>query len=83
MENKKNVKQNFLQKRFSNINFRKKKRKKREKKEEKKKEEEPNLLLIFMSSITQIFSTFVPDREINYIIIIRSNISSNGKNQYY
>jgi len=59
----------------------KKKRKKREKKE--KKGEEPNLLLIFMSSITQIFSTFVPDRKINYIIIIRSNISSNGKNQYY
>jgi len=60
----------------------KKKRKKREKKEEKKGKE-PNLLLIFMSPITQIFSTFVPNREINYIIIIRSNISSNGKNQYY
>ena len=56
--------------------------KKRDEKKEKK-EEEPNLLLIFMSPITQIFSTFVPDREINYIIIIRSNISSNGKNQYY
>jgi len=58
-----------------------KKKKKKKKKEEKK--EEPNLLLIFMSPITQIFSTFVPDREINYIIIIRNNISSNGKNQYY
>ena len=34
-----------------------------------------------MSPITQIFSTFVPDREINNII--RRNISSNGKNQYY
>jgi len=41
------------------------------------------LLLIFMSPITQIFYNFVPDREINYIIIIRSNISSTGKNQYY
>ena len=56
---------------------------KKKEKREKKKEEEPNLLLIFMSPINQIFSTFVPDREINYIIIIRSNISSNGKNQYY
>jgi len=36
-----------------------------------------------MSPITQIFSTFVPNREISYIIIIRGNISSNGKNQYY
>jgi len=72
----------FSSKRFSNINFRKKKKKERKKKE--KKEEEPNLLLIFMSPITQIFSTFVPDRKINYyIIIIRNNISSNGKNQYY
>jgi len=41
------------------------------------------LLLIFMSPISQIFSTFVPNREINYIIIISSNIYSNGKNQYY
>jgi len=29
------------------------------------------LLLIFISPITQIFSTFVPDREINYIIILK------------
>jgi len=65
MENKKNVKQNFLQKDFQISTSEKKKR---EKKEEKK-EEEPNLLLIFMSPITQIFSTFVPDREINYLII--------------
>jgi len=61
----------------------KKKKTKKEKKRRKKQEEEPNLLLIFMSPITQIFSTSVPDREINYIIIIRSNISSNDKNQYY
>jgi len=71
------VKQNFLQKDFQTSTL-EKKRKKREKKKKKKKEEEPNLLLIFMSPITQIFSTF--DREINYMIIIRSNISSNGKN---
>jgi len=83
MENKKKMWTKFSSKRFSNINFRKKKEKRKRKKEEQKKEEEPNLLLIFMSQITQIFSTFVPDREINYIIIIRSNISSNGKNQYY
>jgi len=82
MENKKNVKQNFLLRDFQTSTV-ENKRKKREKKRRKKKEEEPNLLLIFMSPITQIFSTFVPDREINYIIIIRSNISSNGKNQYY
>ena len=81
MENKKNVKQNFLQNDFQTSTLEKKKKK--ERKKEEKKEEEPNLLLIFMSPITQIFSTFVPDREINYIIIIRSNISSNGKNQYY
>jgi len=78
MENIKNVKQNFLQKDFQTSTLAKKKKKKREKKKKKKKEEEPNLLLIFMSPITQIFSTF--DREINYMIIIRSNISSNGKN---
>ena len=76
------MKQNFLQKDFQTSTL-EKIRKKREKKKKKKKEEEPNLLLIFMSPITQIFSTFVPDREINYIIIIRSNIPSNGKNQYY
>jgi len=54
-------------------------------KKREKKEKEPNLLLIttllLMSSITQIFSNFV--KEISYIIIIRGNISSNGKNQYY
>jgi len=77
MENKKNVKQNFLQKDFQTSTLEKKKKKKGIKREE------PNLLLIFMNPINQIFSTFVPDREINYIIIIRSNISSNGKNQYY
>jgi len=42
MKNKKNVKENFLQ-RFSNFNFRKKK-KKREMKKMRKKKEEPNLL---------------------------------------
>jgi len=42
MENKKKVKQNFLQ-RFSNFNFRKK-NKKREMKKKGKKKEEPNLL---------------------------------------
>jgi len=36
MKNKKNVKQNFLQ-RFSNFNFRKKKEKKRDEKKEKKR----------------------------------------------
>ena len=73
------MKQNFLQKDFQTSTLEKKK-----KKERKKKEEEPNLLLIFMSPITQIFSTFVLDRKNNYyIIIIRSNIFSNGKNQYY
>jgi len=71
------VKQNFLQKDFQTSTLEKKKKKKGIKREE------PNLLLIFMNPINQIFSTFVPDREINYIIIIRSNISSNGKNQYY
>jgi len=81
MENKKKCEQNFLQKDFQTSTLEKKKKKERKKK--KKKEEEPNFLLIFMSPITQIFSTFVPNREINYIIIIRSNISSNGKNQYY
>jgi len=67
------VKQNFLQKDFRTSALEKKKKKKRKKKKKKKRK----------SPITQIFSTFVPDREINYIIIIRSNISSNGKNQYY
>ena len=71
------MKQNFLQKDFQTSTLEKKKKKKGIKREE------PNLLLIFMNPINQIFSTFVPDREINYIIIIRSNISSNGKNQYY
>jgi len=83
MENKKNVKQNFLQKDLQTSTLEEKKKKKERKKKKRKKGEEPNLLLIFMSPITQIFSTFVPDREINYNIIIRSNISSNGKNQYY
>jgi len=41
MENKKNVKQNFLQK-ILNFNFRKKKEKERD--EKKKKKEEPILL---------------------------------------
>jgi len=39
MENKKNVKQNFLQ-RFSNFNFRKKKKKKEMEKRKKRKKEE-------------------------------------------
>jgi len=39
MENKKNVKQNFLQ-RFSNFNFRKKKEKREMKKKTKKKKKE-------------------------------------------
>ena len=75
------MKQNFLQ-RFSNFNFRKKKEKK-EKKKGGRAQFVINYKLLFMSPITQIFSTFVRDREISYIIIIRSNISSNGKNQYY
>jgi len=50
MENKKNVKQNFLQKDFQTSTLEKKKKK--EKKRRRKKEEELNLLLIFMSPIT-------------------------------
>ena len=58
MENKKNVKQNFLQK-ILNFNFKKKKEKERD--EKKKKKEEP-ILLSHSSSWAQqinISSTFV------------------------
>jgi len=87
------VKQNFLQ-RFSNFHLKKKEKKERDgkkikRKKEGRKKEKPNLLLIitllFMSPTTQhYFLPFVPNKEISDIIlIIRNNISSNGKNQYY
>jgi len=81
MEKKKSVKQNFLQK-FLNFNLKKKEKKRNDKKKGIKKEE-PNLLLIitllFMSPTTQIFP-FVPGGELSdMILIIRSNISTNGK----
>jgi len=84
MENKKNVKQNFLQ-RFSYFNFRKKKEKKeRRKKKEKKRKVYFVITLFFMSPTTQhIFYHLCFDREISdMILIIRRNISSNSYNQY-
>jgi len=76
MENKKNVKQNFLQK-FSNFNL-----KKKEMKKKGKKKGRSNLLFIItlrlMSPTTQhIFYHLCFDREISDIILIlKSNISS-------
>jgi len=58
------------------------------KKREKKKKKELNLLLIIALLHESNNSTyglpFVPEREISdMIVIMRINISSNGKNQYY
>jgi len=79
MENKKNVKQNFLQ-RFSNFKFRKikTKREMKKRKKGKNKREEP-ILLSHASSCptTQHIFYLYSDREIRYmIVIIKSNISS-------
>jgi len=67
---------------FSNFNFRKK-RKDLEKKREKKRKKGTKSPICYEPNNSNIFYLFVPDREISNIIKIRSNISSNGKNQYY
>jgi len=59
-----------------------------EKRKKGKKKKKPNLFLIialFHESNNSTYCLhFVPKREISdMIVIIRSNISSNGKNQYY
>jgi len=82
MENKKNVKQNFLQKYFQKSTLKKKEKKKKKKKGIKR--EEPNLLLIIALLLVSPTTQPVPRREISdMILIIRRNISSNGYNQYY
>jgi len=80
MENKKNVKQNFLQ-RFSNFNFLKRKEKKKRDGKKKKKEKRRKRLINYHTPFheynnSNILYLFVSDRKISdMILIIRSNFS--------
>ena len=76
------MKQFFLQKDFQTSTLEKKEKKKGKKKKKKKGGRAQFVINFHESNNSNIFY-LCSDREINYIIIIRSNISSNGKNQYY